>query len=504
MIYIFTLISLIIGVLVGYFVHNYLVEKRTESKVSQAKKILSQAKVKGQEIFFKAREEALEIIEKAKKDEIAHRRELKVLEERLDQRQSIFEKKIFELEEKQRKLGQEADKLAQVKEKIKELYKEADKKLEEISGLDKEEAKQALFETLEKEYKDDIIARVKKIQDYGTEEIDKKAKEMLTLAMERYASSQSSEMNTSSVHFSSDEMKGRIIGREGRNIRAIEQATGAEIIVDDTPNVIFVSAFSPIRRELAKRVLEKLIADGRIQPARVEKTVEKVKEQLAKDIRETGEDAAYKAGIAGLPPKIIQLMGRLKYRSSYGQNVLQHSIEVAGLSAMLASELGANVSVAKKAGFLHDIGKSMDHEIQGTHPEIGKEIGEKYGLSKEVIIPIATHHDDHPPTLEAVIVKVADAISGARPGARRDTYEEYIKRLEDLEAIAKRFSGVEKSYAIQAGRELRIFVKPTDVNDLKATKLARQVADEIEEELKYPGEIKVTVIRENRIIEYAR
>ena len=504
MIYILASIGFIVGLLVGYFVHNYLAEKQAESKESQAKKILSQAKVKGQEIFFKAREEALEIIEKAKKDEIIHRKELKSLEERLDRRQSIFEKKIFELEERQRKLAQEADKLAQAKEKIRELYKEADKKLEEISGLDKKEARQVLFETLEKEYKDDILARIKKLQDYGAEEISKRAKEMLTLAMERYASSQSSEMNTSSVHFSSDEMKGRIIGREGRNIRAVEQATGAEIIVDDTPNIIFVSAFNPIRRELAKRVLEKLIADGRIQPVRIEKTVEKVKEQLAQDIRETGEDAAYKAGIAGLPPKIVQLMGRLKYRSSYGQNVLQHSIEVAGLSAMLASELGANVSVAKKAGFLHDIGKSMDHEIKGTHPEIGKEIGEKYGLSKEVIIPIATHHDDHPPTLEAVIVKVADAISGARPGARRDTYEEYIKRLEDLEAIAKRFSGVEKSYAIQAGRELRVFVKPTDIDDLKAAKLARQIAEEIEGELKYPGEIKVTVIRENRIIEYAR
>jgi len=504
MLYIFIPIGIAVGVILGYFFQKYSAQKRAESAESKAKEILSRAKVKGQEIFFKARESALEIVEKAKKEEALRQRELKFLEVRLEKRQGLFEKKILELEERQRDLVRKADKLEEAKAKIGALYKESAEKLEKISGMSKEEAKKALFEALERTLKDDILARIKKLEAYGVEEIEKRAKKMLTLAIERIASSHAAEITTSSVSLPSDEMKGRIIGREGRNIKVIEQATGCEIVVDDTPSVILVSALSPIRRQLAKRALEKLIVDGRIQPARIERMVEETKKELAQDIREAGENACYKMGIAGLDPKIVQLMGRLKYRTSYGQNVLQHSIEVAELSAILASELGANVSLAKKAGFLHDIGKALDHEVQGTHPEIGKDIGEKYGLSEEVIIPIATHHEDHPPTLEAIIVKVADAISGAREGARRDTYEEYLKRLEELEAIAKGFSGVEKAYAIQAGRELRVFVKPEEIDDLGAVKLAREVANRIQEELKYPGEIKVSVIRENRITEYAR
>ena len=337
-----------------------------------------------------------------------------------------------------------------------------------------------------------------------TEEIKEKAKRILTLIIERCASSHAAEITTTIVNVPNEEMKGRIIGKEGRNIRALEQLLGVELIIDDTPGVILVSGFNPIRRHLAKRVLEKLILDGRIQPARIEETIEKIKEELLAEIKKTGEDATYEVGVAGLDPKLIQIVGRLKFRTSYGQNILIHSIEVAHLASLLASELGANVSVAKKGGFLHDIGKAMDQEVQGTHPEIGKELGKKFNLPEEILTIISTHHDDHPPTLEAIIVKIADAISGARPGARKDTLERYVQRLEDLEAIANVFEGVEKVYAIQAGRELRVFVTPDKVDDWQAAKLAKNIATKIQEELKYPGEIKVTIIREKRIIEYAK
>ncbi len=504
MIYIFIPVGIAVGVLLGYFIRQYLAQRQTDSAEAKAKEILSRAKVKQQEIFFKAREEALEVVEKAKKEEASRRRELKAMEDRLEKRQSLFDKKILELEDRHHELTKTANRLEEAKKKIRALYEEAREELERISGMTEEEAKKELLEGLEKEMKDDILARIKKLEQFGAEEIEKKAKNLITSVIERCASAHTAERTSSTVSLPSDEIKGRVIGREGRNIKVIEQLTGAEIIVDDTPEVVFVSAFNPIRRQLAKRALEKLILDGRIQPARIEKVIEETKKELAKEIKEAGEEAAYQTGIAGLDPKLIHLLGRLKFRTSYGQNVLQHSLEVANLSAMLAAELGGNVSIAKKAGLLHDIGKAVDFEIQGTHPEIGKDLGEKYGLSKEVIIPIATHHEDHPPTLEAIIVKVADAISGARLGARRDSYEEYLKRLEELEEIAKGFSGVDKAYAIQAGRELRVFVMPQEIDDLAANKLARQIADRIEEELKYPGEIKVTVIRENRITEYAR
>ncbi len=502
--YILVLIGIAIGGLIGWLARQQISRRMTESAEAKAKEILAKAKVKQQETFFKAREESLKIIEKAKKEESVRRGELKVLEGRLEKRQSLFEKKIFELEERQRDLVGKAGRLEQAKVKIKQLYEEARQELERISGMTEEEAKKVLLESLEKKMKDDILSRIKKIEQYGAEEIEKKTKDLITSVIERYASPHTAETTIASVALPSDEIKGRVIGREGRNIKVVEQLTGAEIVVDDTPEVVFISAFNPVRRQLAKLVLEKLVLDGRIQPARIERIVEDTKKELARDIKEAGEDALYQTGIAGLDPKLIQVLGRLKYRTSYGQNVLIHSIEVAHLSAMLAHELGANVAVAKKSGLLHDIGKAVDFEVQGTHPEIGKDLAEKYGLAKEIVIPIATHHEDHPPTLEAVIVKVADAISGARPGARRDTYEEYLKRLEELETLAKTFAGVERAYAIQAGRELRVFVTPQEIDDVTAHKLARQIADKIEEELKYPGEIKITVIRENRIIEYAR
>jgi len=504
MIYIEIFVSLLGGFLIGWFVRQKVVAHLTQSAETKAKDIISKAKTKQQEIFFKAKEEALKIIDKAKKEEDNRRQELKIAEDRVEKRQNLFEEKILELEENRKVLSKERDNIEEAKDKIRQIYEKARAELEKISNLTTEEAKELLLENIEQKIKDDILQRIKKLENYGAEEIEKKAKNLITSVIERCAAVHTSETTTASISLPSDEVKGRIIGREGRNIRVIEQLTGVEIIVDDTPDVVFVSAFNPIRRQLAKLVLDKLILDGRIQPARIERLVQETKKELAHDIRKAGEDAVYQVGITGLDPKIVQLLGRLKYRTSYGQNVLQHSIEVANLSAMLAEELGANVAVSRKAGLLHDIGKAMDFEIQGTHPEIGKDIGEKYNLSQEVIIPIATHHEDHPPTLEAVIVKVADAISSARPGARKGTYQEYIKRLEELEDIAKKFEGVERVYAIQAGRELRVFVSPGKIDDLAASKLARKIADQVEEELKYPGEIKVTVIRENRISEYAR
>ncbi len=499
-------VGIAIGIFVGYRTRVMIAKKQTESAEVKAQEIIKSAKIKQQEIFFKAREEALKIVEEAKKEEMVRRQEIKTLEERLIKRESLFDKKLLEIEEQEKTLTERANKLEATKQKIKAMYEEADKKLEEISGLNEEGAKKLLLERVEQHYQDLILERIKKLEKSASEEIEKKAQELIISAMERLASSVAAERTTSLVNLPSDEMKGRIIGREGRNIKVIEQLTGTEIIVDDTPGVIFISSFSPIRRQLAKRALEKLIRDGRIQPTRIENYIQDAKKELVQDIKEAGEEALYSLGIvvAGLNPKLVQILGRLKYRTSYGQNVLQHSVEVANLAALLAAELGVDEVLAKKAGLFHDLGKALDYEVVGTHPAIGKELGEKYGLPPEVLTVIATHHEDHPPTLLAIIVKVADALSGARPGARRDTYEDFFKRLEDLEKIAKSMSGVERAYAIQAGRELRVFVVPTEIDDLATTKLARQIADKIEEELKYPGEIKVTVIRENRVVEYAR
>lgn len=352
---------------------------------------------------------------------------------------------------------------------------------------------------------DQVLERIEKIKKTTKEKADEEAKNIIAQAIQRQAQSQSSETTTTTVGLPSDEMKGRIIGREGRNIKKLEELTGVEIVVDDTPEAIVISGFNPIRRQVARMALEKLISDGRIHPARIEEKVQEAKSEIAKNIKEAGENTVYDLGIADLDPKLVQLLGRLRYRTSYGQNVLQHSVEVANLSKILAEELGANVTVAKKAGILHDIGKAVDHEVEGTHIEIGRNILKKFKESDEVIHAMECHHEDvEPRTVEAVIVDAADAISGARPGARKDTYENYIKRLEELENIATSFKGVEKTYAIQAGREIRVFVTPDEIDDLAATKLAKKVADKIEGELKYPGEIKVNVIRETRAIEYAR
>jgi len=377
--------------------------------------------------------------------------------------------------------------------------------LEKVAKLSREEAKEELLKQVEKEHEVTLLERIGKLERKGKEELEKKARDVLTFAMQRYAASQAAEITTSTVALPSDDLKGRIIGKEGRNIKTLEKLTGVEVIVDDTPGAIVISAFDPIRRQIAKLALEKLMADGRIQPARIEDAVEKAKEAVAEKILEAGNAAVYDTGVAGLDPKLIRILGRLSLRTSYGQNVLLHSLEVAHLASAIAAEIGADATLAKKAGLLHDIGKAVTHEVQGSHVEIGKMILQKFNMSEDVIKVMQSHHEEYPyESLEAVIVQVADQISGARPGARKDTLEAYLKRLEELEKIANSFEGIDKSYAIQAGREIRVFVHPDKISDLEARKLARQIADRIQQDLQYPGEIKVTVIRELRTIEYAK
>ena len=377
--------------------------------------------------------------------------------------------------------------------------------MEKIATLNRKEAKEELFKNLEKEYKIDILERIRKLEREGYEGFEKKAKELLSIAIQKYALSQAQELTTTTVSLPNEEIKGRIIGKEGRNIRALERLTGVEIIIDETPEAVVISGFDPVRRRIAKFALEKLILDGRIQPARIEEKVKEAQKEIGSQIKKAGEAAAYELGIIGLDPKLIQLLGRLKFRTSYGQNVLLHSIEVAYLASFLAEEMGADPAVAKKAGLFHDIGKAVDHQIEGSHVDIGIKILEKFGIEKEVIDAMKSHHGEYPSkTIESVLIQVADQISGTRPGARKDTLENYLKRLSNLENVATSFAGVDKAWALHAGREIRVFVRPELIDDIEAQKLARQIAHKIQEELRYPGEIKVTLIRETRVIEYAK
>lgn len=498
------ILALIGGFFIGYYIRKKHALSEVTSAEARAEKILNDTKAKQKELILATQDKALKIIEEAKREDDKRRQELSGLQARLEKRETVFSQKLLELQDKQQQLYDKVSKVEEVKEKIKAIRDEQLAKLEKIASMTREEAKQVLFKNVESEIKDDLVARINKLEKESSESLDEKARDLMSGAMQRLASTFATEITTTTVDLPNDEMKGRIIGREGRNIKVIEQLTGVEIIVDDTPNAITISGFSPIRRHVAKRTLDHLIKDGRIHPTKIEDAIKQAKEELALDIKKAGEEAMYEVGVTGFDPKLVQIIGRLKYRTSYGQNALRHSVEVAHLSALLAEELGTDVTLAKKGGLLHDIGKAVDHEVQGTHPEIGANIGKKFGLTEEVIAPILTHHDDRPDGLISVIVKVADAISAARPGARRDTFEQYIQRLEELEKIAMAFEGIEKAYAIQAGREVRVFVTPDKIDDLAAHNLAKDIAQKIEQELKYPGEIKVNVIREMRVTEYAR
>lgn len=498
------LVALFLGLLIGYWIRKQKALSEVNSAEAKAEKILTEAKTKEKQIVLEAQEKTLKLIEETKKQEEANRKEINKSKERLEERENLFSQKLLELQDKQQGLYDKLTKIEEAKEKIKQIKEEQVAKLETIAAMTKVEAREVLFRNVEKDSEEALMSRVNKLQRESEDVVDDKTREMLASAMQRLASTYTAEMTTTMVDLPNDEMKGRIIGREGRNIKAIEQLTGVEIIVDDIPNVITISGFSGIRRHIAKRALEHLIKDGRIHPTKIEAAVEQAKKDLALDIKKTGEEALYELGIAGLDPKLVQIIGRMKYRTSYGQNALKHSVEVAHLSGLLAEELKADVSLAKKAGLLHDIGKAVDHEVKGSHPEIGGQIGRKFGLSADIIDAIEKHHDDAPTNITTAIVKTADAISSARPGARKDSLENYIQRLEELEKLTESFEGISKAYAIQAGREVRVFVDAEKINDLEAYELAKNIAKKIEAELKYPGEIKINLLRETRVIEYAR
>lgn len=509
----YALIGIAVGALIGYFAADYFASekaKKMKQRVSdaeaEAQKIVLTAQTKEQEILVKAKDKAIKILEDARVEEKKMAGEIKEQKNELTKRENEFATKLLSLDEERKAVEENKTKTAETLKNVEELKLEEAKKLEEVAKLSREEALERIMKLIEEQNQEALMSRMRKLDLMETEEIERKAKNVIGVAIQRLASTVVAETTTTWVELPSDDMKGRIIGKEGRNIKAIELLTGCELIVDDTPGMITVSGFSPIRRQVAKRALDKLITDGRIHPGRIEETVDEAKRELALDIKKAGEDALYQLGIsmAGIDPKLIQILGRLKYRTSYGQNALQHSMEVANLAALMGEELKANVTVCKKGGLFHDIGKAVDHDLQGGHPELGYQILKKFGFPEEICYQSIGHHEDKPKTLEAVIIKAADAISGARPGARKDSFELYVKRLEELEAAASGFPGVDKVYAIQAGREIRVFVNPTQMDDFSAAQLARDVANKIEAELKYPGEIKVTLIRETRIIEYAR
>ena len=497
--------TLIAGLAAGYIIRRFVAKNQQDSVEAKAEAVISQAKTKQKEILLETKTQALETKEVAEKEQRQGRAKLLDFQQKLTKREEILNQKLESISNKEIQLEKGNKTIQKTKQDLTAIRRKQMATLEKVASLSRERAKEVLLEMVEKDQEDRVLRIVKRAEDRAKEEADTKARNIISQAIDKYARSQASESTATTVSLPSDEMKGRIIGREGRNIKRIEELCGIEIVVDDTPEAIVISGFSPIRRHVAKRTLEKLIQDGRIHPAKIEETVEQVKKEIAKEIKEAGEQAVYELGIADLDSKLVQLLGRLQFRSSYGQNVLKHSIEVANFAKIIAEELGADVSVAKKAGLLHDIGKAVDHEIEGTHIEIGRNILKKFGVSSEVIHAMECHHEDvEPKTTEAVIIRAADGISGARPGARKDTYENYIKRLTDLENIAASFEGVERTYAIQAGREVRVFVSPGKIDDLQAKKLSQEIADKIADELKFPGEIKVNVIRETRSVDFAK
>lgn len=497
--------ALAIGLVLGYLLNLLLTNKRISSASSRAENFLTEAKNKAQDLLLEAKANSLKALEEAKKEEQERRRQLVKIEDLLSKKESELDVKNLDLEKERAGLAVKFKEIDDLKTEFETRKQKQNEELQKISGLKKDEAKATLFRNLEEEYRNELFEKMRKFEQSNREELESKAKDVLVSAIQRYAGSHIADATTTVVALPSDEVKGKIIGKEGRNIKTIERLTGVDIIIDDTPEVLVVSGFDPVRRQIAKLAIEKLIADGRIHPARIEEMVEKAKAEINEKIKQAGEAALFEVGVGAVDPRLTYLLGRLAFRTSFGQNVLLHSIEMAHVAGMLAAEVGADVMVAKKAALFHDIGKAVNHEVQGTHVEIGRKLLQKFGIDEKVVQGMEAHHEEYPySTLESRIVQAADAISGARPGARRDTVEIYLKRLEDLERIAGSFEGVEKSYAIQAGRELRIFVTPTKVDDLSAMKLARDIARKIEAEMKYPGEIKVNVIRETRAIEYAK
>lgn len=522
------LLAIVAGGATGYFVRDVRGKQIAGSAEARAEEILKKARAEEdriardaksseqnivqaartteQKLLLDAKERAMKIVEDGKRELAFHETGLKEAQTRIADRERRFDETLLDFENKKTKLEEDREKLVVAKTDVAKLHDEAFAKLQTVAGMTKEAAAEVLFKRIEETETDALLSRIRKMDQISEDAVETKARNVLSLAISKFASSQVVDATTTFVDLPSDDMKGRIIGKEGRNIKTLEHLTGCELIIDDTPNSITISGFSPVRRQVAKRALEALLKDGRIQPAKIEEAINAAKQELAKDMRKAGEDALYELGIPvpSIDPKLVAILGRLKFRTSYGQNVLQHSIEVARLSGMMAEELGADVFICKKGGLFHDIGKAVDHDMQGAHPQIGYNIMKKFGFPEELCYQSIAHHEDKPRTLEGVIVKAADAISGARPGARRNSLEEYLQRLQDLEMTASGFPGVEKVYAIQAGREVRVFVQPGVVDDLSAHNLARDIAKKIEADLTYPGEVRVTIIRETRVTEYAR
>ena len=499
----------VLAFIAGYVIRKYIAEAKIASAEEAAKKLVADAikdaDARKRETILEAKEEVHKLRTEFENDVKERRQEHQRVDKRLAQKEESLERKLDNCEKRDEALQLRENEISNTELKVKELFQQQLKELERLSGLSSDEARTLLLQNVEKEIRHEAAQLIKDIEHQTKQESEKRAREIISQSIQRYAADHVAETTVSVVNLPNDEMKGRIIGREGRNIRALETLTGIDLIIDDTPEAVIVSGFDPVRREIARIALEKLISDGRIHPGRIEEMVNRAQKEVETQIRETGEQATFESGVHGIHPELVKLLGRLKFRTSYGQNVLKHSLEVCHLAGMMAAELGADIKLAKRAGLLHDIGKAVDHEVEGPHVDIGADLAKKYRETPEVIHGIAAHHGDiEPQTVEAVLVQAADAISAARPGARRETLENYIKRLEKLEHIADSFEGVDKSYAIQAGREIRIIVKPDRVDDGIATQMARDIVKRIEGEMDYPGQIKVTVIREVRAVEYAR
>lgn len=498
-----------IAFLLGYLLRRYVAEARIRSAEEAARRIIEEAgkeaEAKKREAIVEAKDESFRLKREAEREIREQRAEHQRLERRLEQREESLDRKAEALENRERTLAEKEQELARIREEAAAVQARHQQELERLSGLTAERAREQLLKQVEEQTRSDALNVVKKVESEAREDADRRAREIIALAIQRCAADHTADVTVSVVPLPNDDMKGRIIGREGRNIRTLEGLTGVDLIIDDTPEAVTLSSFDPIRREIAKIALEKLIADGRIHPARIEEMVEKSQRELDQRIREEGERAAFEAGVHGLHPEEVKLMGRLRFRYSYGQNLLQHSVEVALLAGLMADYLGADAQLARRAGLLHDIGKALTHEVEGTHSAIGVDICRRYHEPPEVLNAITYHHgEEEAKCLEAILVAASDAISASRPGARKETAEMYVKRLEGLERIATSFTGVEKAYAIQAGREIRVIVKPLEIDDLAAQALARDVAKKIEDDMEYPGQIKVTVLRETRVVEYAR
>ena len=498
-------IALAAGFGIGYIYHRYVSEKKTKSAEALAEEIITEAKAESKNLTVQAKEEALKLRNSAEEEITRKRKDLDRQEERLQKRHESLDKRLENLERRERVLNKRQSQIDKKSNEVEKLSAKRMAELERVSAMTRDEAKGELLTMVEADARQDIVRVIRQVEADTKEEADRKAREIIVMAMQRVASDQVSETVVSAVPLPSDDMKGRIIGRQGRNIRAFENATGVDVIVDDTPEAIILSGFDPVRREVARLAMSRLISDGRIHPARIEKLVNKARDEVNQTIIEEGERAVYESGVRRLHPDIVKLLGRLKFRTSYGQNQHAHAIEASRIAVIIANEVGAEVEICREGALLHDIGKAIDHEVEGPHAVIGADFCKRCGVRPEVINCVASHHHEiEQESLEAVIVEIADAISGARPGARRESLENYVKRIKALEEVANSFKGVEESFAIQAGREIRIIVRPEEVDDYESIKMSKEIARQVEETLEYPGQIKVTVIRETRAVDYAR